>query len=58
MAAKLISLSLYTEEVELLDRLVEVEKKKSFTPTKVNRSTVIRDLIFKEAAAAKVWSTP
>lgn len=45
MAAKLISLNLYPDDLELLDALVEAAKKKSFTPTKVNRSTVIRDLV-------------
>jgi len=45
MAHKLISLSLYPPEITLLDELVEEAKKKSFTPQKVNRSTVIRDLL-------------
>lgn len=45
MAVKLISLSLYTEEIDLLDELVEEAKKKSFTPQKINRSTVLRELI-------------
>lgn len=49
MAAKLISLSLYTEELALLDRLVEQAKATSFTPAKVNRSTVIRDLVINAA---------
>jgi hypothetical protein len=45
MAAKLISLNLYADDLTLLDALVEGARKKSFTPTKVNRSTVIRDLV-------------
>jgi len=45
MAHKLISLSLYPPEITLLDELVEEAKKKSFTPQRVNRSTVIRDLL-------------
>lgn len=45
MATKLISLSLYEDDIILLDTLVEAAKKDSFTPNKVNRSTVIRELI-------------
>lgn len=45
MASKLISLSLYTAEIELLDDLVALAAKRSLRPKTVNRSTVIRDLI-------------
>lgn len=43
--SKLISMSLYPAEIELLDALVKYHAGKSFNPKKVNRSTVIRDLI-------------
>ena len=49
MAAKLISLSLYDDEIRVLDALVAHAREKSFTPTKVNRSTVLRDLILNSA---------
>jgi len=45
MSKKLISLNLSDGDLELLDALVEISKTKSFTPSKVNRSTVIRDLL-------------
>lgn len=42
MGLKRISLTLYDTELEALDKIVEEEKGKSYNPSKVNRSSVIR----------------
>jgi hypothetical protein len=48
MKTQNISLALYATDIELLDTLVERRKTMAINPAKINRSTVIRELIEKE----------